>query len=122
MDSYRGGDLTIAVVDADAPPRVFLGWEGKSNERDPRRTLGAFLVQVVAHAKTRRASVELHLQKVTSINSSTIGCLVELIRAASVAAVPLVLRYDATVTWQRLSFEALGVLAKGDRGFTLETI
>ena len=122
MDSYRTAELSIALLETDAPARIFLSWEGRSSEREPRRTLGVYLRGVVDHAAARGAAIEMHFQRIAYINSATIGCLGELIRSATTAGVPLTLRYDASTTWQRISFEALGVFAKGDGKLVLEPV
>ena len=116
MDSYRGGDVAITVIEAQEPPRVFLSWSGRGNEREPRQTLGPFLANVVDRAAEKSAAVELHCQRITYINSATIGCMVDMIHKAESATVPITLRYDRTSGWQRLSFEALKVLVKSPAG------
>jgi hypothetical protein len=63
-------------------------------------------------AAERSAAVELHCQRITYINSATIGCMVDMIHRCESASVPLTLRYDRASGWQRLSFEALKVLVK----------
>lgn len=122
MESYRGGDVAITVVEAREPSRLYLSWSGRGNERDPRTTLGPFLRSVVDRAAEKGAAVELHCQHITYINSATIGCVVDMIHRCEAAAVPLTLRYDRASGWQRLSFEALRVLVKGANRLTVEAV
>lgn len=118
MGPYQAGDLAISVVESKDPARVFLGFEGRSIERDPRLTLGVFLSHVLASAKASSSDIELHCQRLTYINSATISCFVELIRNCIVQDVRLALRYSGALAWQRSCFKALAVLAKDDR-FTI---
>jgi hypothetical protein len=115
MGSYQAGDLSISVVESKEPRRVFLGFEGRSIERDPRTSLGVFLSEVLAAAKASSSDIELHCQRLTYINSATISCFVELIRNAIVQDVRLTLRYNGALAWQRSCFKALSALAKDDR-------
>jgi len=122
MDAYRGGDVAITVVESRDPARLYLSFSGRGNERDPRTTLAPFLKDVVDRAAEKQASVELHCQHITYINSATIGCVVDMIHRCESAAVPLTLRYDRAVGWQRLSFEALRVLVKGANRLVVEAV
>lgn len=120
MGPYQAGDLAITVVESKDPARLFLQLDGRSIERDPRLTLGVFLSEVLASAKTSRSDIELHCQRLTYINSATISCLVEFIRNCIVQDVRLTLRYSGALAWQRSCFKALSVLAKDDRFSTVE--
>ncbi|HSD89434.1 MAG TPA: hypothetical protein VLB44_18015 [Kofleriaceae bacterium] len=115
MEPFRTGDLEVGIVESDDPPRIFLLCVGRSIEREPRPTLGAFLAGVVTHAGTRGANVELRCQQLTYLNSATIACLVEFIRTCAQHSVRLTIQYDATSAWQRSCFNALQVFAKDDR-------
>lgn len=116
---YRAGDLEITVVESDDPPRVFLGCEGRSIEREPRLTLGVFLTGALSRAMARGSEIELQCQRLTYINSATISCLVEFIRRCNSERVRLTLRFDGSSAWQRSCFNALRVLAKDDNRLTI---
>jgi hypothetical protein len=123
MDAYRGGDMAISVVEVDEPPpRLFLNWAGRGNEREPQKTLQPFLRDCVDRAAEKHASVELQCQKVSYINSATIGCMVDMIHRCESAALPVTLKYDRSSGWQRLSFEALKVLVKGAGRLAVEGV
>jgi hypothetical protein len=115
MGPYRSGDLSISVVESKDPARIFLGFDGRSIERDPRSSLGVFLSEVLAAAKASSSVIELHCQRLTYINSATITCLVEHIRNCLVQDVRLTVRYNGGVAWQSSCFKALSVLAKDER-------
>ena len=48
------------------------------------------------------------------MNSSTITAIIQIIQEARVRPSRLVIVFDATKNWQKLSFEALAVFVKGD--------
>ena len=111
LSLFQGGGLVIRVFEIEAGP-IYLSWEGRGNERDPSATLGTFLQAVVAYASERGASLELRCERLAFINSGTVGCLVARIRRCADANVALRLCYDATKTWQRLSFQAMEAVAR----------
>jgi hypothetical protein len=116
MEGLKAGDLTIEVVEREAPPSLQLIWRGKSNDRSPRRTLAPFFEKVLDEAQVRGkgAPVELAFAGLDHFNSSTITSVIELIQEARTRAVPLVIMYDGKVTWQKVTFEALRVFVKND--------
>jgi hypothetical protein len=119
MQPLRNGDLTIEVTIADAPSRLELRWLGKSNDRYPGKVLAPFFNEVLATASRRGNLVELRFDALEHFNSSTVGALIELIQRARDAQVRLVIGYDASIGWQRLSFDALKVFDRGDGLFEL---
>ena len=78
-----------------------------------------FLGQCRAAAERDGRLVELRFDALEHFNSSTVGALIDLIQRAREAKVRLVLGYDATLGWQRLSFDALKVFDRGDGLFEL---
>jgi hypothetical protein len=116
MDALKTGDLTIEVVEREAPPSLQLVWRGKSTDRSPRRTLAPFFQKVLegAQARGKGAPVELLFAGLEHFNSSTITSVIELIQDARTRGVPLVIRYDGKLTWQKVTFEALRVFVKND--------
>ena len=48
------------------------------------------------------------------MNSSTITAIIQIIQEAKARGTKLELVFDPSKTWQKLSFEALGVFAKDD--------
>ena len=111
------GDLRIDV--ADASGALVCTWTGKSNERNPQQALGPWFEALLADAGGKGAKVEMHFEQLEHFNSSTITALIRLIQIARGKGVKLAFVYDPTLTWQRLSFDALRVFDKGDRGFEL---
>jgi len=118
LGPYQVGDLAISVVVSKDPARLYLNFDGRSIERDPRSSLGVFLSEVVASAKASSSDIELSCQRLTYLNSATISCLVEFIRTSLLQDLRLSLRYNGGLAWQRACFKALSVLTKDDR-FTI---
>ncbi len=114
MEGLKVGDLSIDVVEHDAPPSLEIAWRGKSNDRYPRRALAPFFERVLAQAQAQHALVDMQFASLEHFNSSTITSVIELIQEARAKAVPLVIHYDGKVTWQKVTFEALRVFVKDD--------
>ena len=114
MEGLKLGDLSIDLVERDAPPSIQLTWRGKSNDRFPRKTLGPYFEKVLVQAVARRAPIEMRFNTLEHFYSSTITSVIEMIQDARAKAVPLVIGYDGKVTWQKVTFEALKVFVKSD--------
>ena len=117
MDALASGDLRIDV--AEGAGALVCTWTGKSNDRSPQQTLGPWFETLLAAAGSKSAKVEMHFEKLDHFNSSTITALIRLIQTARGKGVKLAFVYDPNLKWQRLSFDALRVFDKGDRGFEL---
>ena len=118
MDNLQSGDLTIEV--AVTPESVFrCTWKGKSNERNPPEILKPWFERLLAAVGEKQGTIEMHFEKIEHFNSSTITALIRLIQACRKGSVPLVMVYDQTLKWQRLSFDALRVFDKNDELFQL---
>ncbi len=113
MDSLRAGDLAIEAVD-QAGSALQLHWRGKSNDRHPGKVLEPYFTRVIAAAGARGATVELHFEKLDHFNSSTITALIQLLQDARSQGIKVVILFDKALKWQKLSFDALRVFAKGD--------
>jgi len=118
MDNLQSGDLTIEV--AEAPNAVLCcTWKGKSNERNPPEILKPWFEKLLAAATEKQGSIEMHFEKIEHFNSSTITALIRLIQNCRKTNLKLVMVYDQTLKWQRLSFDALRVFEKNDDLFHL---
>ena len=118
MNNLQSGDLTIEV--AVTPESVFkCTWKGKSNERNPPEILRPWFDALLAAVGQANGTVEMHFEKIEHFNSSTITALIRLIQICRKTNVKLVMVYDQTLKWQRLSFDALRVFEKNDDLFSL---
>jgi hypothetical protein len=117
MDDLQAGDLTVTVSEP-AAGSIRLDWKGKSNQREPQKTLGPFFAEVAKRAaelgKTGRPTVEMHFEALEHFNSSTITALIQFIQTSRSRGVALVIVFDAQQKWQRLSFDALRIFDKSD--------
>jgi hypothetical protein len=114
MESLTSGELRIDVAETSSPPRIQLFWKGRSREREPRATLLPFFAAALARAVDHKAVLELHFRGLDYWSSSTITCVIHLIQDARGQGVKVVLLYNPSHKWQKLSFEALRALAKND--------
>ena len=115
MENLAFGNLKIEVIVVALPESTIrLLWTGKSNDRTPGRTLDPFLSGVVEEAAQQNARVEAHFERLEHFNSSTITSIIGLVQKAQRKGVRLLILFDRTVKWQKLSFDALRVLVKGD--------
>ncbi len=118
MENLTSGDLTIEV--AELPEGIVsCTWRGKSNERNPPEILKPWFEKLMAAVAERKGSVEMHFEKIDHFNSSTITALIKLIQTCRKSSVKLVMVYDQSLKWQRLSFDALRVFEKNDDLFQL---
>jgi hypothetical protein len=114
MESFQAGDLAIDYVDALGQGAMKLLWRGKSNDRHPARILSPFFERVMNAAESQGAAIEMHFEELDHFNSSTITALIQLIQDARERNVRLVIVFDKTLKWQKLSFDALRVFSRGD--------
>jgi hypothetical protein len=114
MQSLTVGDLRIETLEDRGSPSVQLLWKGKSNHRNPSEVLGPYFLEVLASAGALRVPLELHFEQLEHFNSSTITSVIKLIQDARARTIKLVLVYDPTLRWQKLSFDALRVFARDE--------
>lgn len=119
MQRHVFGDLQIDVND-DAPPRpICLSFRGKSNHRQPEAVLGPFFTDITRKAVTTGRALEMHFEALEFFNSSTITSIIQHLRDLRKQRVPLVVLFDAEHRWQRIFFDAISVLDRGDGLFTI---
>jgi hypothetical protein len=113
-DKLSAGDLTIEATQADASSPLGLRWSGKSNDRHPGKILGPYFTRMLDRAAGQRVPVELHFETLDYLNSSTITAIIQVIQDARAKAVKLVIVFDPSRRWQKLSFDALRVFVRDD--------
>jgi hypothetical protein len=120
MENLIANDLNIEVtVTADGVHHCV--WRGKSNERNPPEILKPWFEKLMAAVGEKKGSIEMHFEKIEHFNSSTITALIKLIQTCRKSGTKLVMVYDQTLKWQRLSFDALRVFEKNDELFALRS-
>jgi hypothetical protein len=114
MENLLADDLTIEVTEPPPPEPLTLLWRGKSDDRYPSKILAPYFAEVLAQAEGRGTAVEMHFEKLDHFNSSTIAAVIRFIQDARQRGVKLIIVYNQTLKWQKLSFDALRVFAKDD--------
>jgi hypothetical protein len=122
MENLLAGDLRIELVTSESSAPIQLMWHGKSNDRTPNRILGPYFAAALASAAERHVPLEMHFERIDHFNSSTITAVIQLIQDARSAGVKLVLVYDKSLKWQKLSFDALRVFVRDDGKLELRSI
>jgi len=120
MKNLDTGDLQINVTDDSGV--LAAHWIGKSIDRQPQRHLDPYFASLLEEASKRRFALEMHFERLVHFNSSTIGCLIRLVQDCRSREVKLSLVYNAKVSWQRLSFDALRVFLKDNPFFALSEV
>ena len=115
------GDLKVDADDS-APGRISLHLSGSSNSRDPSTGLRPFFSVMLAQAAAKSLSLELHFEKLSHFNSSTIATLLRFIEDARAKQVKLAIFYDGSLRWQAHNFQALGPLVRKDGMLTIQRI
>ncbi len=113
-DKLSAGDLTIDPAQAGNGSPIALMWKGKSNDRHPGKILGPYCARMLDAAAAQKVSLELHFETLEYLNSSTITAIIQVIQDARARAVKLVLVFDPSKRWQKLSFDALKVFVRDD--------
>ena len=119
METLQSGDLTIESTDTDGVIRCV--WKGKSNERNPPEILRPWFDKLLVEAADKKIGIEMHFERIEHFNSSTITALIKLIQVCRKTSIKLVMVYDQSLKWQRLSFDALRVFEKNDDLFRLRS-
>jgi hypothetical protein len=114
VQSLELGELKINVSQAGSGEPISLLWTGRSIDRHPARAIVPFVGGVLDEAQRGQTSVRLHFESLEFMNSSTITAVIQIIREARAKNVGLEIVFDRTIDWQRLSFDALAVLLRGD--------
>ena len=100
-------DELLIEVDEREPKLLVLNWLGRSASRTPGAVLHPWFEQLFSVAREREAALEMRFEKLEHFNSSTIAVLIQLINSAQDRRINLTVRYDASLRWQTLSFDAL---------------
>src|SRR4051812_47896954 len=104
--------LTIEVNE-QAPDRLVAVWSGRGDSRDEHGTLEKYLSALLKRSLEGKKKLELHFEQLDFFNSTTVGAVLRLLRAAHEAKSGLELTYDAERRWQCVTFEALDKAASG---------
>jgi len=100
------GELTV-TAEREATNLLRVELTGKSASRDAGKELQPVFERLLSTAREEGRTLVFHFEKLAYFNSSTIAGLVHFIRTAQAGGVGMIVRYDASLKWQAMSFDAL---------------
>ena len=101
---YQADELKIESTLSST--HLTVRWFGRSDGREPRRTLEPVLAAVTSQFCSAR-EVDLDFRSLEYMNSSTIRVILTLVQQASGAVAQVRVLYDGSKNWQRLSFKVI---------------
>jgi hypothetical protein len=113
------GELTIEPIPSTEGGAIDVFWRGRSLARHPAPTIVPYVSTILADAARTNRAVRLHFETIELMNSSTITAVIQIIREARQKKARLDIMFDPDMDWQKLSFDALGVLLQGDDSLRL---
>jgi hypothetical protein len=122
MQAHVYGDLRIDVAVDDAHGIVRLDWTGRSNHQRPEVILSSLFANVTSQAVVERKAIDMHFERLEFFNSSTITAIIGHIKDLRERRVKLSVTFDPDHRWQRIFFDALRMLDKGDGLFSINPI
>lgn len=118
-DRFSAGGLTIDGAQAGPGAALTLTWRGKSTDRAASKVISPFLARAVDSAGAQGVPLEMHFERLDYLNSSTVTAIIQIIQLAHDRSVRLAIVFDPRLRWQRLTFDALKVFARGDGWFEM---
>jgi hypothetical protein len=110
-ETIRLAELEIQISGA-RPTRVVF--KGKSNHRDPEAVLRPLFANIAKQLNEPEALLELHFEHLEFFNSSTITAVIQFVKDLRRSRVTTRVTYNASHKWQKIFFDALGILEKSD--------
>jgi hypothetical protein len=107
------GELVVDV--SDLPGKIIrCDFRGKSNHRQPESLLRPLFAEMTRKALDSGAAIEMHFEELEFFNSSTITAVIQFVKELRNRRVTLVVTYSADHKWQKVFFDAMGMLQKSD--------
>lgn len=116
MKNFQHADLSITLNKVGN--RVTMVWLGQSAMKDPSRELSPYLQNVIAEIKGSQFTIKYN--QLEFMNSSSVKVILQFINSLNAAGIPTVITYNAKISWQRLSFEALKTFARKMEHITIQ--
>lgn len=108
MKDFKNADLTITVQKAGNT--ITMTWLGQSVAKDPTSELSPYLQRVIAESAGSHLIIQYN--QLEFMNSSSVKVILQFISGLNAAGITTTITYNAKVSWQRLSFEALKTFAR----------
>ena len=109
----QAGELTIDVYDMPGKP-VRVDFKGKSLHREPDMVLRPLFADIMKKAVAYGCGVDMHFEALEFFNTATITSVIQFVKDLRIKQVPTMLSYNARHQWQRVFFDALGMLARNN--------
>jgi hypothetical protein len=108
MQDFTHEDLTITVKQVGNT--VTMAWLGQSAAKDPGSALRPYLTRFVDEVKGHELT--LRYNDLDFMNSSSVKVILQFVTHLNAAGITTVITYDDTISWQRLSFQALKTFSR----------
>lgn len=116
MKEFKHADLTITVNKVGN--MVTMTWLGQSAAKDPTIELAPYLQSVIAEIQGSQLTISYN--RLEFMNSSSVKVILQFINSLNSAGITTVITYNAKISWQRLSFEALKNFARKMEHITVQ--
>ena len=93
---------------------VRLDFKGKSLHREPDMILRPLFADIMKKAIAYGAGVDMHFEDLEFFNTATITAVIQFVKDLRIKQIPTMLSYNARHQWQRVFFDALGMLARNN--------
>jgi len=108
MKDFKNADLTITLNKVGNT--ITMTWFGQSVAKDPTSELSPYLQRVIAESAGSQLIIKYN--QLEFMNSSSVKVILQFISGLNAAGITTTITYNAKVSWQRLSFEALKTFAR----------
>jgi hypothetical protein len=106
--TYAHEKLTISVTLDETQATVVF--RGESDARDPIPFFTSLTKDLVAKVEGKKAFIDF--RPLFFMNSATVAAILVLVRALDAHSVPTQIGYDTQVSWQRVNFNCMKVIAR----------
>lgn len=109
---FEGGDIAVTAAVRDGA--ILLTLTGVSEAKSFAPTPAAFFAGIVRAIAphTEGREVEVDLRAIEHVSSGTVAAIVATVKALDGKGVSTVLRFDASVRWQRVNARCMKAIAR----------
>lgn len=108
MNDFNNADLTIKMNKIGN--QITMVWLGQSIAKDPTSEVGPYLQNVIKESAGHQFIIKF--EQLKFMNSSSVKVILTFISNLNTAGIKTDISYNANITWQRISFEALKTFAR----------
>lgn len=118
MNSFKEQNLEIKPE--NKLNEVLIKWLGRSDLADPSKSLTPYFSSLVEEMPKKK--LILDFAKLEFMNSSTVPAIINLVKILNEKGVATQIVYDASLQWQRSSFNALKIVCMKLTNVKIEAI